>query len=92
MKKLILVTLFFGATNLFAQQQDSILVKEIPTIKSNLLKQKQEIDALTKKLNSQNYTIGKQGQTISSLQTENKNLNASNDSLSQLIQTNSQNI
>lgn len=92
MKKLILVTLFFGATNLFAQQQDSILVKEIPTIKSNLLKQQQEIDALTKKLNSQNYTIGKQGQTISSLQTENKNLNFSNDSLSQLIQTNSQNI
>ena len=92
MNKLILITLLFGVTNLFAQQQDSILVKEIPTIKSNLLKQKQEIDALTKKLNSQNYTIGKQGQTISSLQTENKNLNASNDSLSQLIQTNSQNI
>lgn len=92
MKKLILITLFFGVTNLFAQQQDSILVKEIPTIKSNLLKQQQEIDALTKKLNSQNYTIGKQGQTISSLQTENKNLNFSNDSLSQLIQTNSQNI
>ena len=92
MNKLILITLLFGVTNLFAQQQDSILVKEIPTIKSNLSKQQQEIDALTKKLNSQNYTIGKQGQTISSLQTENKNLNASNDSLSQLIQTNSQNI
>lgn len=92
MKKLILLTLFFGATNLFAQQQDSILVKEIPTIKSNLSKHQQEIDALTKKLNSQNYTIGKQGQTISSLQTENKNLYASIDSLSQLIQTNSQNI
>lgn len=92
MKKLILVALFFGVTNLFAQQQDSILVKEIPTIKSNLLKQQQEIDALTKKLNSQNYTIGKQGQTISTLQTENKNLSTSIDSLSQLIQTNQQNI
>ena len=92
MNKLILITLFFGVTNLFAQQQDSILVKEIPTIKSNLLKQQQEIDALAKKLNSQNYTIGKHSQTISSLQTENKNLNISNDSLSQLIQTNSQNI
>jgi hypothetical protein len=57
MNKLILITLLFGVTNLFAQQQDSILVKEIPTIKSNLLKQQQEIDALTKKLNSQNYTI-----------------------------------
>ncbi len=92
MKKTIIIALLFGATNLFAQQQDSILVKEIPTIKSNLSKQQQEIDALTKKLNSQNYTIGKQGQAISSLQTENKNLTASNDSLSQLIQTNSQNI
>lgn len=92
MKKIILISVFLCFTNLFAQQQDSILVKEIPTIKSNLLKQQQEIEALTKKLNSQNYTIGKQGQTISSLQIENKNLNASNDSLSQLIQTNSQNI
>ena len=92
MKKILLISLFFGATNLFAQQQDSILVKEIPTIKSNLLKQQQEIDALTKKLNSQNNTIGKQGQTILSLEIENKSLNASIDSLSQLIQTNSQNI
>lgn len=92
MKKILLIAFFFGATNLFAQQQDSILVKEIPTIKSNLLKQQQEIDALTKKLKSQNYTIGKQGQTISSLEIENKSLNACIDSLSQLIQTNSQNI
>lgn len=93
MKKLLLITLFLGAANLFAQeQQDSILVKEIPTIKNNVFQQRQEIDALTKKLNSQNYTIGKQGQTISSLQTENKSLNASIDSLSQLIETNKQNI
>lgn len=90
MEKLLLISLFFGATNLFAQQQqDSILVKEIPTIKNNVFQQRQEIDALTKKLN---YTIGKQGQTISSLVTKNKSLNASIDSLSQLIQTNKQNI
>lgn len=93
MKKLLLITLFLGATNLFAQQQqDSILVKEIPTIKNNVFQQRQEINSLNKKLNSQNYTIGKQGQTISTLQTENKNLNASIDSLNQLIQINSQNI
>lgn len=85
--------MLFGAANLFGQQQqDSILVKEIPTIKNNVFQQRQEIDVLTKKLNSQNYTIGKQGQTISSLKIENENLNASNDSLGQLIQTNSQNI
>lgn len=93
MKKLLLITLFLGVTNLFAQQQqDSILVKEIPNIQSNLSKQQQKIDALTKKLNSQNYTIGKQGQTISTLQAENKSLNTSIDSLSQLIETNKQNI
>ena len=93
MKKIVLISLFFGATNLFAQQQqDSTLVKEIPTIKNNVFQQRQEIDALTKKLNSQNYTIGKQSQTISALQEQNTGLNASIDSLSQLIQTNSQNI
>src|SRR5690606_1248311 len=93
MKKIVLISLFFGATNLFAQQQqDSILVKEIPTIKNNVFQQQQEIDALNKKLNNQNYTIGKQSKTISVLQEQNTNLNASIDSLSQLIQTNSQNI
>ena len=93
MKKFLLISLFFGATNLFAQQpQDSILVKEIPTIKNNVFQQRQEIDALTKKLNNQNYTVGKQSQTISALQDKNKSLNTSIDSLSQLIQTNSQNI
>lgn len=93
MKQLLLITLLLGATNLFAQQQqDSILVKEIPTIKNNVFQQRQEIDALTKKLNNQNYTIGKQSQTISTLQAENKSLNTSIDSLSQLIETNKQNI
>lgn len=93
MKKILLISLFFGATNLFAQQQkDSILIQEIPIIKNNVFQQRQEIDALTKKLNSQNYTIGKQYQTISVLQDENKSLNISIDSLSQLILTNSQNI
>lgn len=92
MRKLLFITLLLGATNLFAQQQDSILVKDIPSIKSDLLKQQQEVDALTIKLNSQNYTIGKQGQTITSLEIENKSLNASIDSLTQLIKSNKQNI
>ena len=93
MKKLLLISLFFGATNLFAQQQqDSTLVKEISTIKNNVSQQRQEIGVLTKKLNNQNYTIGKQSQTISALQEQNTNLNASIDSLGQLIQINSQNI
>ena len=93
MKKILLISLFFGATNLFAQQQqDSILVNEIPTLKNNVIQQRQEIDALTKKLNKQNYTIGKQSNSISALQNENKNLNASIDSLSQIISVNKRNI
>ncbi len=86
MKKIILIALFFGATNLFAQQQqDSILVKELPMLKNNIFRQGQEIDKLSKKLNDQGSTLSKQKKTI-------ENLNASIDSLSQLIQTNSQNI
>ena len=93
MKKTLLIALFFGATNLFAQQQpDSILVREIPTIKNNVFQQRQEIDALTKKLKSQEYVVGKQNKSIEILQNKNKSLNSSIDSLNQLIQTNSQNI
>lgn len=93
MKNILLISLFLGATNLFAQQQqDSTLVKEIPTIKNYVFKQRQEIDALNNKLNNQNYTIGKQSKTISVLQEQNSNLKASIDSLGQLIETNSQNI
>ena len=80
MKKILLISLFFGATNLFAQQQqDSILVKEIPTIKNNLLQQQQEIDALTKKLTNQNYAIGKQTQNISSITIKLSSITAVND-------------
>ncbi len=93
MKKISFIALFFGATNLFAQQQqDSILVREIPTIKNNVFQQRQDIDALTKKLKNQEYVIGKQNQSIETLQDKNKHLNSSIDSLNQLIQTNSQNI
>jgi hypothetical protein len=93
MKKTLLIALFFGATNLFAQQQqDSILVSEIPTIKNNVFQQRQEIDALTKKLKSQEYVVGKQNKSIEILQNKNKSLNSSIDSLNQLIQINSQNI
>lgn len=93
MKKILLISLFFGATNLFAQQQqDSILVKEIPTIKNNVFQQRQDIDVLTKKLNNQSYAFNQQRKTIEILQNANKELKVSIDSLSQQIQTNSQNI
>ncbi|RIA09361.1 hypothetical protein OE09_1193 [Flavobacteriaceae bacterium MAR_2010_72] len=92
--KQIIMSIFLSVNiNVIAQQfQDSILIQEIPTIKNNIFQQRQEIDALTKKLNNQNYTIGKQSQTISTLQEQNTSLNASIDSLNQLIEINSQNI
>lgn len=93
MKKILLISLFFGVTNLVAQdQQDSILVKEIPIIKNNIFQQRQEINTLTKKLNEQNYIIEKQTYTISVLQKYNKRLTASIDSLNQLILKNKESI
>jgi chromosome segregation ATPase len=88
---IILAILLLGAINLFAQQ-DSVLIKEISIIKNNVFQQRQEINVLTKQLKNQNYTLGKQSQTIEELQNKNKNLDASIDSLSSLIRTNGRNI
>ncbi|MFV0553416.1 MAG: hypothetical protein ACK5LR_01810 [Mangrovibacterium sp.] len=72
MKKLILIFFLFGASNLFAQQQeDSLLVKEIPTIQNDLSRQQQEIDVLNKMLDVQKNMIeatsAEQQQKIDSL-------------------------
>ena len=94
MNKTILIALFFGATNLFAQQQeDSILVnKEIPIIRKDVFQQEQRIDTLTKKLNNQNYRLGKQKKSIEALENKNKGLQVTIDSLKQGIKTNIENI
>ena len=91
--KLLLLALFLGATNLFAQQQqDSILVKEIPTIKNNVFQQRQEINSLTKKLNSQQYLLNQQKKGLETLSVKSQNQERVIDSLNQLIITNSQDI
>lgn len=93
MKKLIIISLFFGATKIFAQQQqDSNLVNEIPNLEIEVLQQRQDIEDLSKKIKNQNYTLGKQNKNIEELENENNGLVTSIDSLGQLIQTNSQNI
>jgi len=92
MKKILLLSLLLGATGLYAQQQDSTLIQEIPTLKNDLIEQRNEINILTKKINSQNYSIKNQAKTILSLKSDNERFNSSIDSLGQLIQTNSQNI
>lgn len=51
MKKTILfITILLTATNLFAQQTDSTLVKEISSLKNTVFQQGQEINALNQKL------------------------------------------
>lgn len=91
--KLLLLALFFGASNLFAQQQqDSILVKEIPTIKKNVFQQRQEINSLTKKLNNQQYILNQQKKGLETLNLKSQKQEGIIDSLNQLIKNNSQNI
>ncbi|WP_055445565.1 hypothetical protein [Lacinutrix himadriensis] len=93
MKKILLIALFLGASNLFAQQQqDSVLVKEIPTIKNNVFQQRQEINSLTKKLNNQQYILNQQKKGLETLNLKSEKQESIIDSLNQLIKNNSQNI
>lgn len=93
MKKILLIALFFGASNLFAQQQqDSILVKEIPTIKNNVFQQRQEINALTKKLNNQQYILNQQKKELGILYRKSEEQESVIDSLNTITKNNSQNI
>jgi hypothetical protein len=93
MKKIIFITTLLTAYNFIAQQQqDSILVREIPTIKNNILQQRQEIDALTKKIKKQEDVVAKQNKNIVTLKNTTKTLNVSIDSLTLLIAVNKRNI
>ncbi|MDB0614876.1 hypothetical protein PL372_04670 (plasmid) [Tenacibaculum dicentrarchi] len=100
MKKTLLILALLGASNLFAkQQQDSILIKEIPTIKNNIFQQRKEIDVLktevgklSGKIKNQNYTIQQQKKSVVSLKEKNNQQKTTIDSLSNLIGINSQNI
>lgn len=53
----IILFVLLNTLNLSAQQIDSALIKEIPTIKNNVFKQRKEINTLTKKIKQQNKTI-----------------------------------
>ncbi|MEO6681866.1 MAG: hypothetical protein ABIN48_03485 [Ginsengibacter sp.] len=93
MKKIIIITILFGTTHLFAQQQqDFKLLEEVPVLKENVSQQRQQIDLLIKSLKNQENLVGKQTQSIEALQIKNNDLNASIDSLKLLTQINSQNI
>jgi hypothetical protein len=92
MKKTLIIALLFGVSNLFAQQPDSTLVKEILLIKNNLSQQQKEIENLKNDLQSQQSLINQQKKNIDAIQLKSITQKQTIDSLSQLIQTNSQNI
>lgn len=89
--KIITIILILGTTTLFAQI-DSTLVKEIPTIKNNVFQQRQDINALKKKLKNQNFAIQQQKKSVFTLQSKNTAQKQTIDSLSNLIGINSKNI
>jgi hypothetical protein len=93
MKRIKLIVALLGTSNLFAQtQSDSLLVKQIPAIQKTIEKQKQEIDGLTSKVNSQQTTINQQQISINDLNGKSVSLENTVDSLSSLIETNRSNI
>jgi len=93
MKRIILIVALLGTSNLFAQtQSDSLLIKQIPAIQQTVEKQKQEIEGLTSKLNSQQTTINQQRNSINEITAKATRLESTVDSLSSLIETNRSNI
>ena len=93
MKRILLIAAFIGSSNLIAQtQSDSLLIKQIPGIQKTIEKQKQEIDGLTSKVNSQQTTINQQRISINDLNGKAVTLENTVDSLSSLIETNRNNI
>lgn len=93
MKRIILIVALLGTSNLFAQtQSDSLLIKQIPAIQQTVEKQKQEIEGLTSKVNSQQTTINRQRNFLNEITTKATLLESTVDSLGSLIETNRSNI
>jgi len=93
MKRIILIVALLGTSNLFAQtQSDSLLIKQIPAIQQTVEKQKQEIEGLTSKVNSQQTTINQQRNSLNEVTTKATRLESTVDSLGSLIETNRSNI
>jgi len=93
MNRIILIVALLGTSNLFAQtQSDSLLIKQIPAIQQTVEKQKQEIEGLTSKVNSQQTTINQQRNSLNEITTKATRLESTVDSLGSLIETNRSNI
>lgn len=92
MRKSILTILLLGVTYLFAQQEDSTLIKEVSTIKNELIQQSQLIVELNEKLEKQASFFSMQNKSIRFLEEKNLALMESIDSLNLVIQLNARNI
>ena len=104
--RIITTVLILGTTTLFAQQIDSTLVKEIPTIKNNVFQQRQDINALrsdfelqnnliknlSEKVKNQNSKIQQQKESVVTLRNKNKAQEQTIDSLGNLVNVNAKNI
>ncbi|RIV31538.1 hypothetical protein D2V08_13920 [Flagellimonas lutimaris] len=89
MKHITLILILFCTTSVFAQrQQDSVFIKVPSSIRDSINMHQLEIESLTKKLKYQNYTLGRQAETIAGLEREDKNLRISLDSLNLLVEAN----
>lgn len=93
MKRILLIVVLSGTSNLFAQMQsDSLLIKQIPAIQQTVEKQKQDIEGLTSKVNSQQTTINQQRNSLNEITAKATRLENTVDSLGSLIETNRSNI
>jgi hypothetical protein len=90
MNKTLLIALFFGATNLFAQkQQDSTLVNEISNLRIQISQLQQEVDRINTELDKDYWTYrGIKKETEQKIIEQKKTI----DSLNALIQDNSKTI
>lgn len=93
MKKIIIISLLLCTSNLFAQvQSDSLLFKQISAIQQIVEEQKQEIESLNSKVNSQQKTINQQHISLNKITNKSTKLENTVDGLSGLIETNRSNI
>lgn len=92
MKLIAFLVLLIGSINLFAQQDNTVLLEEIPVIKNNVFQQRQEINTLTKKMNNQQYLFNRQKEELKDLAAKAQDQRRKIDSLNQLIQSNRQQI
>ena len=88
-----IILLFLLATGtMFAQVNDSTLVRDIQVIQNSLQQQQAEYNGLSSRLNNQQYVINKQRNLLDDFEKNSKAQKKTIDSLLQLINTNGQNI